>query len=429
MDKDNHMVDGRVSADNAAHADKAAVEARNHANTYRWVILALCTLVMTTSFAARLAWGNAAAEVSSEMGFNATTIGSFVTAFFTGYIVTNAFSGYLADRFGPRFMICAGLFPLAGLVAMFGLMRNAPIGLAIQVAMGLTAGVNYSACVKLCASWFGSKERGLALGILSAASSTALVLANTAFPPLMEWASWRVLYFCLGGEVLLTASLAFIALRDAPISGMPGATKTQESFMRSTRALLTSRNFRYLAVVEFGGLWAVWGVAFWANALMVKGHNLSNVAAGHVTALIGVGGFIAKPLYGWLSDILPVRRKILLLPALIGLSICLLVFGFLDQESHFLIFAPVLGIFAFGFTPLMAAILTEITEPDKIGAAAGLMNAIVQFSALLSPLMVGVIYDHTGSFLGAFLCLAAGPPIAALAALMIDEPERKGRMG
>lgn len=393
---------------------------------YRWVILTLTMLVMTTSFTVRFAWSAAAVKVGDEMAFDATTLGSFVTAFFTGYVITNAVSGYFADRFGAKFMICAGLIPLAVFVSTFGLMGSAPLGLAIQVGMGLTAGINYSSCVKLIASWFGSRERGLALGVLISSSSVSVIISNALFPPFIELTSWRMLYYCLGAEVILVAALSFVGLRNGP--GAASAVKPlQEPFFVTVKTFLSDRNYRLLAVVEFCGLWATWGVAFWTTALMVKGHGLSNVAAGQVTAIVGVGGLMAKPLYGWLSDILPVKRKHILAPSLVVLSIVLLIFGQMTAEAHFRYFAIILGIFVFGFTPLMSAILTEIVDPKKVGAAAGLMNSLVQFSAVLSPLTVGIIYDHTQSFMAAFGCLACGPLVAAATVLMIDEPEKGAR--
>lgn len=408
-------------------ADPFAAAAGDAARpAYRWVILALIMLVMTTSFTIRFAWSAAAVKVGDEMNFDATTLGSFVTAFFVGYVITNAVSGYLSDRFGARIMICAGMVPLAVLVAAFGLMTSAPAGLLIQLGMGLTAGVNYSSCIKLTATWFDSRERGLALGILISSSSLAVVISNAAFPPFIELTSWRMVYYCLGLEVILVAALCLVGLRNGP-AAIPAPAALQEPFFVTVKSFLADRNYRLLAIVEFSGLWATWGVAFWTTALMVKGHGLSNVAAGQVTALIGVGGLIAKPLYGWLSDVLPVRRKHMLAVALVGLSIILMIFGQMTDERHFRYFAVVVGVFVFGFTPLMSAILTEIVDPTKVGAGAGLMNSLVQFSAVLSPLAVGVIYDHTGSFMAAFACLACGPLVAATTALFIDEPEKRTR--
>lgn len=416
-------------ADDTPLAEHAVRSAGNDEmkSPYRWVILALCTFVMTTSFIVRFAWSTAAAEVSNDMGFNATTLGSFVTAFFCGYVITNAVSGFLTDRFGPKFMILAGTIPLATLVATFGMMNNVPMGLAIQFGIGLTAGVNYSACMKLAASWFGSNERGLAFGVLSVASSVAVITSNSFFPHLIELTSWRVLYYCLGGEVLLMALISLIGLRNSPFAAENRGSPEREPFFRTVREFVGNRNYRILAVVEFSGLWATWGVIFWANALMVKGYGLSNVAAGQVAATIGIGGFIAKPLYGWLSDVLPVKRKTMLVPALLGLSAALLIFGNLKSEGAFRIMAPLLGVFAFGFTPLMAAILSEIIPKERIGAGAGVMNSLVQFSAVLGPLAVGIIFDYTASFFAAFACLACGPLIAAGAALMIDEPKGEPR--
>lgn len=86
-------------------------------SAYRWAIILLCFLIMVTSFTVRVAWASAATHVSGELSLNATMLGSFVTAFYVGYVFTNALSGFAADRMGAKNVMCLALTPLACLSA------------------------------------------------------------------------------------------------------------------------------------------------------------------------------------------------------------------------------------------------------------------------------------------------------------------------
>ncbi len=392
---------------------------------YRWAIILLCFLVMVTSFVVRVAWASSATSVGGELALSPTMLGSFVTAFYVGYVLTNALSGFAADRLGAKNVMCLALLPLGFFVGAFGSIESLVQGLAIQCCMGLMAGVNFAATTKMAAAWFVPAERGRAFGILASASSISLVVANSLFPPFIEAFGWRALYRTMAVAVLLVAAICFFLMREAPGSkGHVHDTSDNEPILPTMRNLLRDRDYVFLGLAWFAALWGTWGVTFWANALMVKGHGLSNVAAGQISALFGMGGLVSKPVYGFLSDLVRVRRKMMLFPCFLLFAGMLIVFGLATTEEQFRIIAPILGVFAFIYSPLTQAMLTEIIGVRKVGAASGFMNAISQFGSIFSPMVVGFVFQITGSFLAAFVTLAIGPLLAAGCILMIREPMR-----
>ena len=54
------------------------------------------------------------------------------------------------------------------------------------------------------------------------------------------------------------------------------------------------------------------------------------------------------------------------------------------------------------------------------------MNAFWQLGSVTVPLVVGIVYSATGSFLAAFATLAVGPLIGAVIAFFIQEPATAG---
>lgn len=385
---------------------------------YRWAILAIAFLVLLTSFSIRLALSNVTPLLRDDLALSATAVGAFVTAFYIGYVIANAVGGVVADRIGASRAIAFPMAALAVFTFLFGAIDGAFSGLTVQVAMGLSAGVYFSATTKLVGAWFPVSERGRAFGIISMPSSLAVIFANSIYPLIIEAWSWQTLYRILGGYVAVVALLCFLVLRDGP-AAKPVAVKRLPAG-QAMREMLKDRNFLLLAIGGFGGAWGTWGFAFWANALMVDGHGLSVVEAGRITAVFGVGALIAKPLYGFASDLLPVPRKYMVVASYVTFAIMLMVFGLLDTRWLY-VAAPFLGVTAFVYSPIMSAILTEMIGQRAVGTAAGLMNAFWQTGAVIVPIVVGACFQVTHSFMAAFAVLALGPAIGCVCMAAIRE--------
>src|SRR5206468_6877040 len=109
-------------------------------------------------------WANVAVSVGESLGLTVAALGVFVTAFYVGYVSSNALGGFFVDRFGGRLMLLVALVPLGAFTFCFSYVRSVPAGIALQLLMGLAAGVEYAACIKLFTTWVGGPDRGRAVG-------------------------------------------------------------------------------------------------------------------------------------------------------------------------------------------------------------------------------------------------------------------------
>jgi len=386
---------------------------------YRWVILFGAWIAFLLTFVDRLAWANVAVSVGASLGLTVVALGVLVTAFYIGYVTSNAIGGFFVDRFGGRFMLMLGLILLGLFTYCFSYMRSLAAGILLQALMGLAAGVDYAACVKLLTAWFGIRDRGRAFGLFLTATSLGVVTTNLIVPRLLTAFGWGGVYRGLGAVTVACGVIIFLMLRDAP-SGAAEGSIGKLNFS----ALFRNRDLLFLAAAGFGALWGTWGVAFWANALLVKGHGFSVERAGLVVALFGIGAVVAKPLVGLVSDWLGGIRKIPILICLVGFVIMLLVFGALRTDAAFMVTAPLLGVFAFVYSPLMGALIAEVAGRRLAGSATGLTNALWQLGSAIVPLAVGAVYHASNSFYAAFITLALGPLLGTLAMLLVREPRR-----
>jgi sugar phosphate permease len=389
--------------------------------SYRWVILFLVWGAFLLSCVDRVAWSTVAAPVGASLGIKVAMLGSFVTAFYIGYVVANVLGGFLTDAIGGRVALVFAMVPLGIATFFFSFTRNLPMGFGIQLVMGLAAGADYAAGVKLIASWFG-KERGRALGLYSTATSLSLVLANATVPALSAAYSWQPVFRGLGVLTLLWGVVCALLLRN-------GAEKSPAK-SKVTRAeigyLLRNRNLICLALAGCGALWATVGFSAWSNALMTKAHGISPITAGSIIATFGLAGAVGKPLLGWLCDLFRGSAKLLSILCLLCFAAALLLFGQCTTLTQFYILAPVLGVVAFGTTPLFLSQVTWASGEKYAGAAAGLTNAVQQCGSVLAPIVIGNVYAMSHSFSMAFWTLAFGPILGLVAVLFLTRDSRNG---
>ena len=390
-------------------------------NSRRWLVLGLAWLAFLLSYIDRLAW-SVVAPSSAIQGFAlpVAALGVFVTAFYIGYVASNLIGGFASDRFGPRLMLTLSLFGLGLSTFLFGFVRSITGGLIIQALMGLFAGTDYATGVKLIASWFDRKDRGTAMGVFMTATSLGVVVTNLFIPPLLARLNWSGVYHALGAMTLASALACFFAVRDSPDgSSQPGDTLAD--FTAGFLQLFRDRDLVLIAISGFGAMWGTWGFAFWASTLMVRGHHLSAIEAGGIVAMFGTGAIVSKPLIGILSDKLGGIRRVPVIVCLFCFAAALLVFGTLETKAQFRLIAPILGVAAFAYSPLLGAMVTETTGIRRAGSSAGVTNAFWQLGSVIVPVAVGVVYQTTQSFYAAFITLAAGPLLGACGLMFVRE--------
>jgi sugar phosphate permease len=385
--------------------------------SYRWIVLLLSWAAFTMTAVDRSTWGPASLSVSEHLGVSLAGLGVFATGYYIGYVISNASGGVLTDWIGGRVVLSSTLFAAGGFMILFGETTSVALGITFQACIGVFAGCDYSAGVKLISQWFRPANRGFALGVFMTATSLGTVIANAVVPSLIEASGWRASYHVFGIASMVVAVLCFVFLRNGP------TTVTEPRQLPRLGPLLRNRDLVFLSLAGFGGLWGTYGFITWSNALMVKGSGISPVEAGGVVAVFAVVAVVAKPLIGIATDrFCGGRRKMPTVFVLGSFVVTLLLFGTADSLTAYLWIAPFLGIAAYVYSPLMVALIPQLSGVRLAGSAAGATNAFWQLGSTAVPVVVGVVFQSTHSFPAAFATLAAGPLLGMLLMLGVREP-------
>lgn len=375
-------------------------------------MLLLCWASLTMTSVDRSAWGPASLQAGEALGVSLAGLGAFATAYYVGYVLSNLGGGMLGDRLGCRFVLSGSLFTAGGFMVVFGFVPSAGAGIAVQALIGLCAGADFAAGVKLIASWFGERERGLAMGVFTMASSLGTMIANAVVPRMIQSYDWRSSYHLFGVVSMALALVCLALLRDrrGPSTRRP-----------PLRCLVRDRDLVMLGLAGFGGLWGTYGFVTWSHTLMVTGHGIDPVAAGTVVVVFAAAGAAGKPVIGLATDLAGRGRKRPAIAVLLAFAGSLLVFGGMDSETAFLMVAGFAGLGAYLYSPLLIAMVPGLSGMALAGSAAGGMNALAQLGSVTVPVVVGAIYQVTGSFTAAFVALAAGPVAGAVALSFVRE--------
>ncbi|MBV2365420.1 nitrate/nitrite transporter [Streptomonospora nanhaiensis] len=389
------------------------------APAYRWVILILAWLAFTMTSVDRSTWGPASASVGEALGVSMAGLGVFATGYYIGYVISNAGGGFLTDWLGGRTILSASLFAAGVFMVCFGSSTSAAMGIAFQAVIGLFAGADYSAGVKLISTWFSERDRGMAMGVFMTATSLGTVVANTVVPRLIQWHDWQTSYHFFGGVSIAVAVACYVLVRNGDTG--PAAARGRSAALPDLRPMARNRDLLLLGLAGFGGLWGTYGFITWSNTLMVDGNGVDPVTAGTVVAVFAFTAVIGKPLIGLVTDLIGKGRRLPTVVVLAFFSATLLVFGAMDSATAFLWVAPFLGLGAYIYSPLMVTMIPNVAGRALAGSAAGATNAVWQLGSVIVPVVVGAVYQHTGSFYAAFVTLAVGPLVGAAVMLLVRE--------
>ena len=379
-------------------------------NPYRWGLLALAVLYYTMGFAVRFAWPPLIPEAAADLGIGMSAAGSYMSAFYLGYVAAQIPGGFLGDRFGARRVIGASLLLEAAGTLALGLSPGFGPGFAARLLAGLAAGAVYSSCVRYVASLFPAREQPLAFSLMMMApAGVGVIIPNALMPWLGGLLAWRGAFCALAALVFLMGLAALAAVRDVPQPPRPG-----ESFLTGLREVMRNRNLMLLSASCFGLMWLMVGFVTWGNTYM-KELGLAS-ESGLVMILYGVAGMVACPLAGVLAGRLP-SPKYLILGACLGLVPCVLLFGQFSSFPPLAVLGTLIGFLIGLANPAIPLLTARYARKDMVATAGGVTAGLYQCGAILGPLVIGWSNDLTGGFGPAWLLLALGG-LLGLAALV-----------
>ncbi|XP_034654017.1 putative inorganic phosphate cotransporter [Drosophila subobscura] len=343
-----------------------------------------------------------------------------LSSFFWGYIVTQVPGGYIAQRYGAKMLLLAGLAAAAILtiISPLALKLGGWIALcAVRFTMGLTQGAVHPATHALLSKWSPANERGM-LGTIcysGAQFGTVVMLATSGYiaDSFMGWPS----IFYLGGACGFVWVVFWYVFSSSTPEEHRFISPEELKFIEESRSdgkmqsadnlaptpwlpIFTSMPFLSLLVVHCTHMFGFWTLLTQIPSYMKNIYGIDIKESALLSSLPYTVMLLLSFFFVWLSKVLQ-RNKSLSLS-----------FNrkFFNSIGHWI---PMCSLIALGYVPkednLLAVVLLTLTvgisaatylgfqvnhidlSPNYAGTLMGLTNGAANIMSGIAPLVVGQI--------------------------------------
>jgi ACS family tartrate transporter-like MFS transporter len=415
-----------------------AVEIRTIAKVTKRLVpfLIVCYFI---AYLDRVNVGFAALEMNQDLGLSQTAFGLGAGIFFIAYFIFEVPSNLLLERFGARKWIARIMLSwgvLSGTMAFIPAIAHAT-GLGnensfylLRVLLGAAEAGFFPGIIFYLTLWFPAQYRARIVGYFMAAIPLSTVIGAPISGLLLYLhgglglAGWQWLFIIEAVPAIILAGMVFFYLTDRPadaawlapdertwLTGRLEFEQRQRQAVRdySVRQSLVNPRILGLSLVYFGAVATNYGLSFFLPQI-VKAFGLNIFLTTLVSATPYAVGLIGMVWWGRRSDRVVERRFYAAFPLFIaaaGIAVSLCVAGF--------------GIFA--NLPVFWTLPTAFLSGAAAAAGIAVINSIGNLAGFAGPFAMGWIKDHTGSYGGGLLLLAALGIIAMGILLMIGQDE------
>jgi len=388
-----------------------------------WTVVAAGAVAMV--FSAAGIWaptlGIFLAPLQHDLGWSQTQVYLGVTiAYLLAQLAAPAV-GWIVDRGLVRRLMLGAL--LLQVVAFAGFSRIGPslvpyYALCVVTALA-TLGVSAIPLLRIVNGWF-TTHRGLALGVLFAASTTGPILNPLIAQRLIDTLGWRHTYLVFAGLILLLgfgATALGVHENDRQPDGEPSAPDTGRRVgWNELSAAVQQRDFWVIGVwlvlyaYSYGGL----NLHF---VPLLEESGLSATQATYAQSLLGAGSMCGNLLAGVLLDRIHVRRLATLFAVVPMAGIALLI-NFPGLGTAYPM-ALGLGLAAGSEASVLMYMLGRYFPESVLGRVVSIQFIALATGAAVGPSAAAMLHDRYGDY-HALLCInAAAFAIAASAPLLL----------
>jgi MFS transporter, ACS family, D-galactonate transporter len=408
------------------------------ATRVRWFpILALVAIATMINYLDRTILGIAAPYLTKDLGLTATAMGVVFSAFSWSYALLQIPGGVFLDRFGTRVTYSLALTLWSVCTAIMGLVSNLTTLVATRIGVGIFEAPCFPANSRVLATWFPQTERARANSIYSVGQYAGIAFLSVPLFWITQQFGWRGLFFLAGGLGIVLGILmwsyyrepsespsvngAEMALIEAGGGGEYKGERLKFSWAH-VGALLRRRQVLGASLGQFGGNSTQVFFVTWFPTYLVNVRGMDFINAGLWTALPYIGASVGVLVGGQFSDRLLTRtgsanlaRKIPIVGGLL-LASTIVAANYVPVGSDVALIAIMsVAFFGQGMTNLGWTVISDVAPKKLIGLTAGIFNFSANLAGIVTPIVVGVAYQATGSFAAPLFYIGIVALLGALA--------------
>lgn len=409
---------------------------------YSWVILAVTFCAIIVAGIVRSSSGIFIDPFEVEFGWERPSISfAFAVCLFL-YGFSGPFMAAFVEIFGLKRMMLWSMAILAsGLALTFVMQTEWQLILIWGVMIGIGSGLFLTVLSTQVANRWFVKRRGLAVGILTAATATGQLVLLPVVAIFIQNYSWRaaiLLIFSLSVVMFIIIALFMKSFpKDitlAPYGQEELAVEERSISGRNPFKMAISALLEGIRVKEFWLLAGSFFICGLSTSGLIGTHFISYcisfgiplLVAASMLSFMGIFDLIGTTLSGWLSDRFDNRWLLFWYYSLRGLSLLMLPFALSNGSYIWLvIFSVFYGLDWIATVPPTIGLTRQKFGLEKSAMMYGWIVAAHQVGAGVAAYFGGVAFQALGSYMWAFLLAGGFCLLASLFVILLKKHDPK----
>ena len=417
-------------------APQTATNAALRPTHVRWMpILAMVATGTMINYLDRTVLGIAAPSLTRDLGLTAAQMGIVFSAFSWSYAILQIPGGIFLDRFGTRVTYCVAVVFWSLFTALMAAVRSLNGLIVTRIGVGIFEAPCFPANSRILATWFPQSERARANAIYSFGQYAGLGFLSVPLFWFTGQFGWRALFVAVGGFGVLFGLVWWMLYRNPGDSRSVNAAELRHIEAggggeyqgepvrfkwRHIRLLLRRRQILGASIGQFGGNSTQVFFVTWFPTYLVTARGMTFIQAGFMTSLPYIGASIGVLVGGLISDAILKRtgspnlaRKLPIVSGML-LASTIVAANYVPAGSNAAVISIMsIAFFGQGMTNLGWTVISDVAPKKLIGLTSGIFNFSANLAGIVTPMVIGIAFQLSGSFVGPLVYIGAVALIGA----------------
>jgi MFS transporter, OFA family, oxalate/formate antiporter len=390
---------------------------------YGWFVVAAAFAVTLVGFGSAYTFSAFVTPLQQDFGASRGSVSlAFSLAGFL-YFSVGMISGPLADRWGARPIVIAGMLLVAlGLVLAGRAGTLVEVYAAYGLGIGLGVGCAYVPVLGAVQRWF-VERRGFASGLAVSGIGVGTLVMPPLATMLIAGYGWRNAYLALGVLAAIVGIGAAVLVEDDPRQrGLEpdGHVPATAQSSRPVQGMSVSEAIR---TTRFLGLYAaclVGSVGMFVPLVHLVpyalDHGIDPTTAVLLLGAIGVGSTIGRFFLGGIAD--RIGRDALLTAMYVGMAASLAMWTLAEGFWALVAFALAFGLFYGGWVAVLPAVVADHFGARRVSGILGVLSTSAAIGTLVGPSAAGFMFDASHSYFVPIVASAIANGVASALTFM-----------
>jgi MFS family permease len=403
--------------------------------SYGWVIVAVCTLMIAVTYGLMYSYSVFFKPLADYFHRDRAALSAVYSISFVIRGAGSVGVGWLADKYGA-----AKIMAFCGFMLGLGLVLSSQVKELWQFyltygfigAIGLSG--TFGIGTAMVSRWF-TKNRGLALGIVSTGSGLGTLLIVPGAERLINAAGWPKTFIICGVAAAVVMVAASFFLRPAPQKKMTVEKQSAYTVGPDNIPVAAAGEITIKQAIKDSRMILFMGalLLFFLSIQIVMVHlvsyatdaGISPLMAATFISVIGAVSIAGRLLTGAGADKTGIYNTLIFTRVfLVASFICLL---FTRPVWSFYLFAVIFGFPYGGEIPQVPLFVGKYWGTKSMATLVGLNTFVITVGGALGSWGAGKIYDATRSYQGAFIAGGVASLVSLILILILRQKSRDTR--